>query len=213
MPDLVNALAEKYAGDFTSPEDELLQIVAEHTTQSHPLAHMLSGQVQGRFLSILSKLVQPKRILEIGTFTGYSALCLAAGLPADGQLHTIELREEDAKTARSYFAVSSFSKQIILHVGDAKTVLNELRENWDIVFIDADKTGYIDYYELILPAVRKNGLIIADNVLFHGQVLENNISGKNAIAIHAFNQHVKEDKRVEQVLLTVRDGLLIIRKI
>jgi predicted O-methyltransferase YrrM len=213
MPDIIDSLAEQYAADFTSPEDQLLQRIAEETNQSHPHAHMLSGHVQGKFLSLVSSLLQPLRILEIGTFTGYSALCLASGLAAGGQLHTIELREQDAATARSYFETSTHQKKIRLHVGDAKEIIETLNEAWDIVFIDADKTGYIEYYELILPSVRQNGLIIADNVLFHGQVLEEHITTKNGIAIHAFNQHVRQDKRVEQVLLTMRDGLLIIRKI
>jgi caffeoyl-CoA O-methyltransferase len=213
MPDIVNSLADQYAADFTSPEDYLLKRVADETNQSHPHAHMLSGHVQGKFLSLVSSLLQPLRILEIGTFTGYSALCLATGLPRDGQLHTIELREQDAATARAYFESSTHQKKIKLHVGEAKEIIQTLNETWDIVFIDADKTGYIEYYELILPSVRQNGLIIADNVLFHGQVLEQTITTKNGIAIHTFNQHVQQDKRVEQVLLTMRDGLLIIRKI
>ena len=175
---------------------------------------MLSGHVQGKLLSLLSNLLKPKRILEIGfTFTGYSALCLAKGLDEDGQLHTLELREEDAAIARGYFEGSVEKDKIILHVGDAKQIIHTLHETWDIVFIDADKTGYIEYFNLILPSVKQNGLIIADNVLFHGDVLEGNISGKNAKAIHAFNEHIKNDKRVEQVLATVRDGLLLIRKL
>ena len=210
--ELVNNLAEQYASIFTSPEDELIQQVYTYTMDNHPHAHMLSGPVQGRFLTILSCLLQPQRILEIGTFTGYSALCLASGLKSNGVLHTIELREEDAATARGYFQLSSHYGKLALHVGNAMDIIPGLREEWDIVFIDADKTGYIDYYELILPAVKQNGLIIADNVLFHGQVLEEPIKGKNAQAIHSFNLHVQNDERVEQVLLTVRDGLLIIRK-
>ncbi len=206
-------LAERYADNFSSSEDDLIHQVSVFTTTTHPHAHMLSGHVQGNFLTILSSLLQPERILEIGTFTGYSALCLAKGLKDGGKLHTIELRESDANTANGYFQQSDHKDRIILHVGNAKDIIPLLNEEWDIVFIDADKTGYIDYYELILPAVKKNGLIIADNVLFHGQVLEEDISGKNAIAIHAFNAHVKNDSRVEQVLLTIRDGLLMIRKL
>ncbi|MEP7107414.1 MAG: O-methyltransferase [Ferruginibacter sp.] len=211
--ELVNHLAERYAGDFSSPEDELIHRMSEYTMQTHPQAQMLSGHVQGKFLTILSALLQPQRILEIGTFTGYSALCLAKGLKTGGVLHTIELREDDAATANQFFQQSPDKGKIILHIGNAMDIIPGLKEQWDIVFIDADKTGYIDYYELILPSVKHNGLIIADNVLFHGQVLEENISGKNAIAIHAFNIHVKNDIRVEEVLLTVRDGLMIIRKL
>lgn len=212
MSDINLSLAENYAAEFSSPEDDLLKKIAEFTYKSHAHPHMLSGHVQGNFLTIISKLVKPLRILEIGTFTGYSALCLAKGLQETGKLHTLELREEDAAIARAYFAESVNAGQIVLHVGNAKDIIPTLNENWDIVFIDADKPGYIDYYDLVLPALNQNGLIIADNVLFHGQVLEDEIKGKNALAIHAFNQHVKADARVEQVLLTVRDGLLIIRK-
>ncbi|MEP7143403.1 MAG: O-methyltransferase [Ferruginibacter sp.] len=211
--ELINHLAEKYAATFSSPEDNLARLVSEYTMQTHSDAHMLSGHVQGNFLTILSTLLQPERILEIGTFTGYSALCLAKGLKSKGVLHTIELREDDAATANGYFQRSPDKEKIILHIGNAKDIIPGLHESWDIVFIDADKPAYIDYYELVLPFVKQNGLIVADNVLFHGQVLEENISGKNATAIHAFNMHVKDDSRVEQSLLTIRDGLLIIRKL
>ena len=211
--ELINPLVEKYAADFSSREDDLLQRVSAYTMQNHPQAHMLSGQVQGEFLTIISRLLQPHKILEIGTFTGYSALCLAKGLKEGGILHTIELRENDAAVAKKYFQQAPEKDKIVLHVGNAMDIVPTLNEIWDIVFIDADKTGYIDYYELILPFLKPNGLIIADNVLFHGQVLEENISGKNAIAINNFNQHVKNDTRVEQVVLTVRDGLLLIRKL
>ena len=211
--ELVNIAAEAYAAKFSTAEDELLQEINRNTTQTHAKAHMLSGHVQGSFLTLLSRLLQPTKILEIGTFTGYSALCLSKGLQRGGKIHTIELREEDAATARAYFEQSINKDKIVLHVGDAKQIIPTLNEVWDIVFIDADKTGYIDYYELILPSVKQNGIIIADNVLFHGQVLEHSISGKNAKAVDAFNEHVKNDKRVEQVLLTVRDGLLLIQKL
>mgnify|MGYP001792326500 CR=1 FL=1 len=209
---IINKKAEAYAQNFSSKEDELLMEVAEYTNR-HPHAQMLSGHVQGKILEILSCFLQPEKILEIGTFTGYSALCLAKGLQHDGELHTIELREEDAKTAKDFFSKSLHNKKIVLHVGNATDIISTLHEEWDIVFIDADKTGYIDYYELTLPNVKQNGLIIADNVLFHGEVLEENIKGKNAKAIHAFNIHVANDKRVEQVMLTVRDGLMLIRKL
>ncbi|MBL0357133.1 MAG: O-methyltransferase [Chitinophagaceae bacterium] len=211
--ELVNALSETYIEAFSSVEGALLQSVNEYTIQHHPHAHMLSGKVQGQFLSMISQLMQPKRILEVGTFTGYSALCLAQGLHKDGKLYTLELRKEDAATAQQFFDRSEYKDQLILKLGNAKDIIPTLNETWDIVFIDADKTGYIDYYELILPAVRPNGLIIADNILFHGQVLEPEITGKNAKAIHAFNEHVRNDERVQQVLLTVRDGLSLIRKV
>lgn len=211
--ELVSMAAETYAAKFSSAEDELLQEINKYTTQTHAKAHMLSGHIQGSFLTMISRLLQPQKILEIGTFTGYSALCLAKGLKPAGKIHTIELREEDAATARAYFEQSVNKDKIVLHVGDANQIIPTLNKVWDIVFIDADKTGYIDYYELVLPTVKQNGIIIADNVLFHGQVLKQNISGKNAKAVDAFNEHVKNDKRVEQVLLTVRDGLMLIQKL
>jgi spermidine synthase len=212
MIELVNTLAEQYAHIITSNEDELLMKVDEFTKQHHAMPHMLSGKTQGAFLSLISKLICPLHILEIGTFTGYSALCLVKGLKKEGYLHTIEIREADANSAKEFFKQSDQNSQIVLHLGDAKKIIPTLPHQWDLVFIDADKTGYIDYYELLLPSVKKNGIIIADNVLFHGQVLAENIQGKNAKAIHEFNQHVQNDDRVEQVLLKVRDGLLIIRK-
>lgn len=211
-PLIISSEAEAYAYSFTSSEDGLLWEIAAFTLQQHPHTHMLSGQVQGKFLSFLSTIQQPKYVLEIGTFTGYSALCLAEGLQADGELHTIECREEDASTARNYFSKSKRNHQIHLHTGNAAEIIPVLEHNWDLIFIDADKTGYIGYYEQLVPRLNKGGLIIADNVLFHGQVLEEPISGKNAKAIHAFNEHVRQDERTEQVLLTVRDGLLLIKK-
>lgn len=210
--ELVNSLAEAYAAGATTAEDELLQAVAAYTLQNHPSAHMLSGAVQGAFLQMLSQLLRPMYIIEIGSFTGYSALCLAKGLQPNGKLYTIELREQDAATAQNFFNKSLHRHQIIQLTGNAIQILPTLTQTWDIAFIDADKTGYIEYYELILPKLKTNGLIIADNVLFHGQVLGQKISGKNAKAVHAFNMHVQNDERVQQVMLTIRDGLLVIRK-
>ena len=210
--ELVNPLAEAYAAGATTAEDELLQAVAAYTLQHHPCAHMLSGAVQGAFLAMLSQLLRPMYIIEIGSFTGYSALCLAKGLQPNGKLYTIELREQDAAIAQNFFNKSLHRHQIIQFTGNAIEILPTLTQTWDIAFIDADKTGYIEYYELILPKLKTNGLIIADNVLFHGQVLGQTISGKNAKAVHAFNEHVQNDLRVQQVMLTIRDGLMVIRK-
>ena len=210
--EIVNPLAETYAAGATTTEDKLLQAVAAYTLQHHPCAHMLSGAVQGAFLAMLSQLLRPMYIIEIGSFTGYSALCLAKGLQPNGKLYTIELREQDAATAQNFFNKSLYRDQIIQLTGNAIQILPTLTQTWDIAFIDADKTGYIEYYELILPKLKTNGLIIADNVLFHGQVLGQTISGKNAKAVHAFNMHVQNDERVQQVMLTIRDGLMVIRK-
>jgi spermidine synthase len=208
LRDEVNDYVDRYA----SPLDVLLTENEAATRQTHPEAHMISGHVQGKVLEMLSLMIRPQKILEIGTFTGFSALCLAKGLAPNGVLHTIEIREEDARKARSYFDRSSHKDQIILHAGNAREIIPMLQENWDLVFIDADKTGYIDYYELILPALKPGGWLIADNVLFHGEVLAEELTGKNVKAIQQFNDHVKGDERVEHVMLTVRDGLMLVRK-
>jgi len=209
---LVNEVAEKYAEQFTSSQSEMLASIHRQTLASHSHAHMQSSMLQGRLLSFISTMLSPRYILEIGTFTGYSALCLAEGLKKDGELHTIELREADAKVAKGNFKISDYADRIFLHHGNAEDIIPSLSYTWDIVFIDADKTNYINYYEAVLPRLSENGVIVADNVLFHGQVLEENISGKNALAIHAFNEHVANDSRTEQVMLTVRDGLTLIKK-
>lgn len=211
--ELVNHIAEEYTQRYSAPLDVMLQQVEADTIQQHPHAHMLSGHVQGKLLEMISSMIQPMYVLEIGTFTGFSALCLAKGLQPGGMLHTIELRDEDAATAQKYFDAAGVNNKVMLHRGNAKDIIPQLNCNWDLVFIDADKTGYIDYYELILPRVRTGGFIIADNVFFHGDVLQPEIKGKNAKAIQAFNQHVLNDERTEQVMLTVRDGLLLIKKI
>ncbi len=211
--ELVSHTAETYAQTYSAPLDAVLQQVESDTLQQHPHAHMLSGHVQGKLLEMISCMIKPMHILEIGTFTGFSALCLAKGLQQGGTLHTIELREDDAATAQKYFAQAGVLNKVKLHVGNAAAIIPALQQQWDLVFIDADKTGYIDYYELTLPHIKKGGFILADNVLFHGEVLEEQVKGKNARAIQAFNEHVLNDPRTEQVLITVRDGLLLIKKI
>jgi len=207
----VLAIAEAYAEKFTSPEDALSQAVHQQTL-SHPKQHMISGRVQGKFLEFLSRLMKPRRVLEIGTFTGYSALALAKGLAEDGIVHTIDIRPEEADIAEQNFNLLNAKDKIILHRGDAREILAGLTETWDLVFIDADKTGYVEYYKMIFPALRQGGLIVADNVLFHGEVLEPVLKGKNAKAIQSFNEYVQQDPASEQVLLTVRDGLMLILK-
>ena len=210
--ELLNPLADVYAHRYSSVLDELQEEVASHTETTHPHAHMMSSRLQGKFLEIFSILQSPDKVLEIGTFTGFSALCLAEGLKTGGMLHTIELREEDATTARGYFKRSKFAGNIILHTGNALEIIPQLHEKWDLVFIDADKTGYLDYYKLILPHVRSGGVILADNVLFHGEVLEPPVKWKSAKAISGFNEFVKNDESVEHVLIPIRDGLMLIRK-
>ena len=208
----IDKLAEDYASTYTSLLDDVLMKVYDDTNARHPEAHMISSPVQGKFLEFISSLLQPKYILEIGTFTGFSAICLAKGLQPGGELHTIELREADANTAWKNIISAGFTDKIHLHTGDARTIIKDLPYKWDLVFIDADKTSYITYYEEALQRLSDRGFILADNVLFHGQVLEERISGKSAKAIAEFNDHVLNDERTEQVLLTVRDGLLLIKK-
>ena len=211
--ELINENAQHYTEQFTSPHDALLRQIIDETNATHQHAHMLSGHVQGRFLQMISYMIKPLKVLEIGTFTGFSAICLAAGLQENGMLHTIEIRQDDAAAAQKNFDKSFFKERIILHRGNAKEIIPELRQEWDLVFLDADKLNYIEYYELTLQQVKKGGFILADNVLFHGQVLAENIKGKNAKAIHAFNEHVAADIRTEQVMLSVRDGIFLIRKL
>ena len=206
-------MLQKFAEDLTSPVDSVLQEIEDYTYQYHADPQMLSGHLQGKVLEMISRMIGPTRILEIGTFTGYSALCLAKGLSSDGILHTIELRENDATRARDYFNKAGFEKKIIVHTGNALSIAGSLNETWDLVFIDADKTGYIDYFTLVFPHVKKNGFILADNIFFHGQVLEQDVKGKNAKAIMAFNQFIKNRSDIDKVALTIRDGLYLIRKL
>jgi predicted O-methyltransferase YrrM len=210
--EIVDPLAQQYAEKYTSAEDDLLKEVAAFTFQHHPKSHMLSGHLQGKFLEMISRMVCPARILEIGTFTGYSALCLARGLAQGGQVHTLELREDDASVAKGYFNKSAFKENIVLHIGDALEIVGEMKETWDLVFVDADKENYINYFNLVLSQVRPKGFILADNVLFHGQVLQQEIKGKNAKAIQEFNDFILQRNDVEKLMLPIRDGLYVIQK-
>jgi len=210
--ELIHPLVQEYAEKFSSAEDTLLKEIAHYTRTNHPDHQMLSGHLQGKFLEMASMMIGPRRILEIGTFTGYSALCLAKGLPEDGLLHTIELREKDAAIAKGFFDRSAYKEKIVLHTGDAKKIVTELDEMFDLVFIDADKPGYIEYFNLVFPKLRKNGFIFADNIFFHGEAIETEPSGKNAKAISIFNEFVKNRTDVEKMILTLRDGLYLIRK-
>ncbi|MDB5251978.1 MAG: O-methyltransferase [Flaviaesturariibacter sp.] len=209
---IVDPAAQAYAERYTTTEDVLLRTIAMQTEAEHPKAHMLSGHLQGKFLEMVSCMIRPRRILEIGTFTGYSALCLEKGLTADGILHTIEIRPADAATAALFFEKKDV-KRILLHVGEALKIIDQLDETWDLVFIDADKVNYSIYFDLVLPKVRKGGFILADNVLFHGQVLAEEVKGKNAVAIQSFNDMIAARTDIEKVLLPLRDGLFLIRKL
>jgi len=211
--DIVHPIAQQYAEKYTSAEEELLKEIADFTYANHAHSHMLSGHLQGAMLGMISCMLRPSRILEIGTFTGYSALCLAKGLREEGFLHTVELREEDATRAKGYFDRSFYKEKIILHIGNALEIVGEIEESWDLVFIDADKENYINYFNLVFPKVKQNGFILADNVLFHGEVLQPEIKGKAAKAIQAFNDYLLTRTDVERLMLPLRDGLMLLRKI
>src|SRR4030095_5905126 len=210
--DLINPLAQDYAEKYSRQDDGRLNEIESHTRLHHPEAHMLSGALQGKFLEMISILLKPAYILEIGTFLGYRALCMAKGLIPGGELHTVEIDPATAARAAENFKKSKTGNKIILHTGNALELLDIIDKPWDLVFIDADKTGYAEYYQALIPKLKSGSLIIADNVLFHGQVLEKAVKGKNAKAIQDFNEMVKEDDRVEKIMLTIRDGVYLIRK-
>jgi caffeoyl-CoA O-methyltransferase len=211
--ELIHPAAESYAEQYSTAEDPLLKKISDFTRQHHPQSHMLSGHLQGKFLEMVSWMIRPRRILEIGTFTGYSALCLAKGLVRDGELHTIELRESDSARAKEFFNGSLAGPRIISHTGNALELIPTLNETWDLVFIDADKVSYREYFNLIMPKVRQNGFILADNIFFHGQVLEKDAKNKSAKAIQSFNDFIREREDIDKMVLTLRDGLYLIRKL
>lgn len=213
MPDAVPDALHRYAESFTSDASPLLKKIERETYTQVDQSHMLSGKLQGRFLAMISRLVRPSRILEIGTFTGYSAICLAEGLEAGGTLDTIDRNDELEQRCRGYFREAGLEQQIVMYLGEAQEILPTLRGPYDLVFIDADKIYYDQYFELVIDKVRPGGLILADNVLFHGEVfLPEEEQGLNARAISAFNKKIAADKRLDQVLLTLRDGLFFMRK-
>jgi predicted O-methyltransferase YrrM len=219
----------EYIEQHSSPESTVLQQITRSTHLEVINPRMLSGHVQGRVLSMLSQMIRPKRILELGTFTGYSALCLAEGLTEDGRLITLEHNDEMENSIRRNFALSPLGEKIELVIGDAKEVLEnfELRiknfelgavsdrgEQFDLVFIDADKKEYCDYLDLVLPLVREGGWILADNTLWDGHIVDPAYDkDKQTVALRAFNDKVAQDERLEKVILPLRDGLTIIRKV
>jgi caffeoyl-CoA O-methyltransferase len=196
---------------YCEPENELLQHIDRETNLKVLMPRMLSGHYQGRVLSLLSKMVSPKRILEIGTFTGYATLCLAEGLLPDGKLFTLDINVELEDMVRANFAKSAYNNQITYILGNATETINQLDEVFDIVFIDADKKNNGTYYDLIFDRVRPGGIIIVDNVLWSGKVLKNE-QDKDTKNIVNFNDKIADDNRVEKLILPVRDGLFIIRK-
>lgn len=210
--DFLSELLEEYVLTHTDEESFLLKKINRETYANVLMPRMLSGRMQGRVLAMFSKMIRPKRILEIGTYTGYSALCLAEGLREDGLLYTIDINEELEDTVRSYFQESGLEHKIRYLIGNASEIIPSISEIFDLVFIDADKINYGYYFDLVFDQVRSGGFIVADNVLWSGKVLKK-ASDKDTEALKAFNDKIQSDARVENVLLPVRDGLMVIRKV
>ena len=210
--DIIQKELQDYAEKHTTGENPLLRKINRDTHAQVLKARMLSGQLQGRVLSMISCTARPGTILEIGTFTGYSALCLAEGLQANGKLITIDINEELHDRVSGYFREAGMQERIQYHIGDATAIIPRLEERFDLVFIDADKENYARYFDLVIDRVNLNGLILADNVLWSGKVLDAN-PDKDTRAITAFNAKIQADPRVENVLLPIRDGMMLMRKI
>ena len=208
----ISQVLENYIEQHSEKEPDLLAALNKETYQKVLLPRMLSGHFQGRVLSMLSKLIRPVNILEIGTYTGYSALCLCEGMQENGMLHTIDIKEELVDFQRKHFDKSPWGNQIVQHLGEAIDIIPTLDLKFDLVFIDTDKENYINYFELIVPKMNKGGIILSDNVLWSGKVLEplqkNDLSTKTLLE---YNQLLKNDPRVETVLLPIRDGLTVSR--
>jgi caffeoyl-coA O-methyltransferase len=205
---------ENYAAQHTEDEPLLLQELNKRTHLNVLQPRMISGHFQGRFLSLLSKMVQPRTILEIGTYTGYATLCLAEGLHPDGVLHTIDIKEELTDLQREFFDRSGYGSQIVQHLGKAADIIPSLNTTFDLVFIDADKQNYAHYFDLVIEKMNSGGIILSDNVLWSGKVVEEvKHNDKHTQALMAYNQKIKDDPRVETVLLPIRDGITLSRVI
>ena len=204
---------DKYIVDHSEDEPSILQELTRETYQKVLQPIMLSGPYQGRVLSMLSKLISPKSILELGTFTGYSTLCLAEGLDKNGIIHTIDINEELEDFQRKYFNKSGFGNQIVQHIGNAIDIIPNIKEEFDIIFIDADKPNYSNYFHLVIDKLKSGGILLSDNVLWHGKVVEKlnpkDISTKSVLE---YNNLLKNDNRIETIVLPIRDGLTISRK-
>lgn len=211
---LISKALDQYCEKYTTPESKALKGLNRETHVKVPLPQMLSGHLQGAVLQMLSQMLKPGNILEIGTYTGYSAICLAQGLQEGGVLHTIDINEELEDLCFRYFCEAGLEGKIKQHIGEAAVIIPSLTETFELVFIDADKQNYGLYYDLVFDKVPVGGIILADNVLYEGEVvLPYDEQSKNARAMHAFNEKVLNDHRVEQVLLPLRDGILMMRKI
>jgi predicted O-methyltransferase YrrM len=202
---------ERYAEEHTTLESELLRQLNRETQARIYMPQMLSGHLQGQLLRMISLLVRPKNILEIGTFTGYSAICMSEGLQEDGILYTIDINEELKEMAERYFEQAGIRDKIDYRIGNATDIIPELNVSFDLVFIDADKINYTKYYELVFDRVNSGGVILADNVLWSGKIIEP-VRDAETNALMAFNDRVQQDQRADNVLITQRDGLMMIRK-
>ncbi len=207
MKHIINESIEDYALKHSAPESQIFRRLSQETHQKTTLPQMMVGPVEGGFLKLLVNLIKARRVLEIGTFTGYSALCMAEALPKDGTLFTLDINPKTAEIAKRAWAKSAHGRKIRSIIGNAKESLKKIKGPLDLVFIDADKTNYIRYWEACVPKVKRGGLLVADNVLWSGRVLHP--KDKDDHAIVRFNQHVSKDKRVEAVMLTVRDGMTL----
>ena len=209
---MIPAEIQDYAESFTSEENEILRELRRKTYGERDDKSMLSGFYQGRLLSMFSRMIEPKRILEIGTYMGYSALCLAEGLHDDGKIITLDVDKETNEIAKEFWAMTPHYPRIEAFLGEATHIIPTLNETFDLVFIDADKPNYSNYFDLVFPKLRIGGIILADNVLWSGRVLNAANEDENTKALHAFNQKIQADSRVSNILLAVRDGLMVIRK-
>ncbi len=211
MDDLINDALSAYIEKYTTPEDLHLAALNRETNVKAMMPRMLSGHVQGKFLEFIAAMIKPKNILEIGTFTGYSAICLAKGLQANGKLITIDINEELTPMVKKYIAAENMEDKIDVITGNAIEIIPTLTQQFDLVFIDADKANYANYFDLVINKVVPGGWILADNVLWSGRVTDAK-PDKDTAAIMAFNEKVHLDSRVEQVIVSIRDGITIARK-
>ncbi len=202
---------QDYAESHTSDESDVLKFISRETHLKVLSPRMLSGHLQGRLLAMFSRMIKPKRILEIGTYTGYSAVCMAEGLAEDGKLYTIDVNEELESRVRKHFEMAGITDHVTFLIGDAHTIIPGLNEKWDLVFIDADKLGYSQYFDLVIDNMNTDGYIIADNVLWSGKIVED-VKDKKTEAMRRFNEKIMSDSRVENILLPLRDGLMVMRK-
>jgi caffeoyl-CoA O-methyltransferase len=212
LTDILKEEIERYVEAHTTPSSELLQRLAEETRATLRSPQMLTGTVEGRFLEFLVFATGARRVLELGTYSGYSSISMAAALPPDGRIDTCEVDEQHAEVARRYIEEAGLSERITIHMGPALETIGQLEGEFDFVFIDADKENYVNYYEAVLPRLTERGLIAADNTLWSGRVLDESDDSEGTLAIRAFNEHVRGDERVVSVMLTVRDGVTLIRR-